>query len=139
MKKKQAGLTRRFLNDGTGTTAVEFALLAAAFFTILFGIIEIGRLFLAWNAFQAGVENATRAALVDESLTVVELEQMIVDGMATFTVSAEDIDLDVTFPVVSGIDFVEVNGTYTFTTLVPFFPDAYDSLGLPAKSRIPRP
>lgn len=47
-----------------GTTAVEFALVAVMFFTLLFSMIEFARFFYAWNTAQEVTRRAARAAVV---------------------------------------------------------------------------
>ena len=47
-----------------GTSAVEFALVAIVFFTLLLGIIEFGRLFYVWNTVQEVTRRAAREAVV---------------------------------------------------------------------------
>lgn len=47
-----------------GTSAVEFALIAIVFFTLLLGIIEFGRLFYVWNTVQEVTRHAAREAVV---------------------------------------------------------------------------
>jgi hypothetical protein len=46
-----------------GTTAVEFALLAGMFFTLVFGIIEIARLMFVFNTLQEVTRRAATAAV----------------------------------------------------------------------------
>lgn len=47
-----------------GATAVEFALVSFFFFTLLFGIIELGRLMYVWNTVQEVTRRAAREAVV---------------------------------------------------------------------------
>jgi Flp pilus assembly protein TadG len=49
----------KFLTDKHGTTAVEFSLVAMLFLTLVFGLFETARLFLAQSAIQYAVEEAT--------------------------------------------------------------------------------
>lgn len=126
-------------NSEAGTTAVEFALIAGAFLSLIFGIFEVGRLFLTWNTFQYALENATRYALVTEDVTPEELREYIADDMAGMTVQADNIDVDVTTFTLSNVNFIEIDGTYTFQTVVPLLPDSWNSFSLTASSRLPVP
>jgi hypothetical protein len=45
-----------------GSASVEFALVAAVFFTLLFGALEWGRVFFVWNAAQEVTRRAARDA-----------------------------------------------------------------------------
>ncbi len=47
-----------------GAAAVEFALIALVFFTLLLGIIEFGRLLYLWNTVQEVTRKAAREAVV---------------------------------------------------------------------------
>lgn len=47
-----------------GTTAVEFAIVAMLFFTIVFGIMEFGRVLYVWNTVQEVTRRAAREAVV---------------------------------------------------------------------------
>ena len=47
-----------------GTAAVEFALIAIVFFTLLLGIIEFGRVLYVWNSVQEVTRHAAREAVV---------------------------------------------------------------------------
>jgi Flp pilus assembly protein TadG len=50
----------------SGVAAVEFALVAVVFFTLLLGIIEFGRFMYLWNTVQEVTRNAARAAVVSD-------------------------------------------------------------------------
>lgn len=50
----------------SGVMAVEFALIAVVFFTLLLGIIEFGRFMYLWNTVQEVTRNAARAAVVSD-------------------------------------------------------------------------
>jgi Flp pilus assembly protein TadG len=47
-----------------GAAAVEFAIVAALLFTLLFGVIEMGRLFWTWNAAVEATRLGARLAVV---------------------------------------------------------------------------
>lgn len=130
---------RQYKNDDNGTTAIEFGLIALAFITMIFGVIEMGRVFMAWNAFQYSVENAARFALVNSDVTAEELTDRIVTEMAGFNASEDDIEVEINFPVVSTVNFVEIQGTYEFTTLLAFLPENWSNIQLSGVTRLPRP
>jgi Flp pilus assembly protein TadG len=48
----------------SGTTSVEFAIAAVALFTVLFGVVEIGRMMFARTTLEEGVRRAARLAAV---------------------------------------------------------------------------
>jgi Flp pilus assembly protein TadG len=49
-----------------GVAAVEFAIVAMLFFTMLFGAMEFGRLMYVWNTVQEVSRNAARLAVVTD-------------------------------------------------------------------------
>jgi len=59
-------LINQFLKDRTGTTSVEFTLVALVFFLIFFGIIDIGRMMYAWNGAAKATHWGTRFAIVSD-------------------------------------------------------------------------
>ncbi len=61
---KLAGICR----DERGTTALEFALTAPAFFLFLFGIIGLGLMFWTQIGLQHGTEMAARCASINTTL-----------------------------------------------------------------------
>lgn len=50
----------RFAGERDGATAVEFALIALPFFMLLFGVLELGLLFMASTTIEAATVNAAR-------------------------------------------------------------------------------
>jgi len=58
---------KEILEDRSGATAIEFALIAPLLFLLLFSIIEAGRLVFVHAALQASVADAARCASIDPS------------------------------------------------------------------------
>ena len=58
----------RIWRDERGTTALEFALTAPAFFLFLFGIIGFGLMFWTQIGLQHGAEMAARCATINSNL-----------------------------------------------------------------------
>lgn len=54
------GLWRRFARAERGATALEFALIATPFFMLLFGILQLGLLFMASTTIEAATVTAAR-------------------------------------------------------------------------------
>ena len=52
------------LRTHKGSTTVEFAIVATVLFTVLFGVIEIGRLLFVWNTLSEGARRGARVAAV---------------------------------------------------------------------------
>lgn len=54
----------KYQSQQQGAAAVEFAIVALLLFTILFGILELGRLFYVYNTVQEVTRHAAREAVV---------------------------------------------------------------------------
>ena len=131
-------LLNRFWKREDGATAVEFALIAVGFLTLVFGIFESGRLFMTWNSFQYSLEDTTRRALIDENVTEAELETTIIENMGDVMLDPNNVTLNISFTDYSGVNILEVNGTYTFRpVLLAFLPDSWTTINLYAQSRLP--
>ena len=64
MKRAAASLARGPSRRQTGVAAVEFALVSAIFFTMLLGVMEMGRLLWIWNAAVEATRLGARLAVV---------------------------------------------------------------------------
>ena len=58
----------KLIRDESGTTALEFALTAPAFFLFIFGIIQIGLMLWMQIGMQHGAEMAARCASINSTL-----------------------------------------------------------------------
>jgi Flp pilus assembly protein TadG len=79
----------RLRRSRAGTTALEFALLALPFFTLVLGVVEFSRLVWTQTAMQFAVEKAARCAAVNTTLCgssdqiqQYALSQMLAPGVA---------------------------------------------------------
>lgn len=57
---KPSGLLRRFLGARRGSTAVEFALVALPFITLMFGTLELGLVFMVSTTLDNATDTAAR-------------------------------------------------------------------------------
>lgn len=128
-------LHRYFLHE-KGSVAVEFAMVSILFLGFLFGIIEFGRLFWTMNALQYAIESTARYALVNEDATNDDLEAYAIDSMSGVA-NSNNLTITTTQTMISGISFIEVDGTYVFTTMLPFISDSLGTYNMTAQSRIP--
>lgn len=79
-------------NQQRGAAAVEFAIIAMLLFTLLFGIIEFGRLFYVFNTVQETTRRAAREAVVrwvDEMDDDTEVESLVLFGGTSLPAGAE--------------------------------------------------
>ena len=128
----------KYLKREDGTTAVEFALIAFGFLTLVFGIFESGRLFMTWNAFQYSIEDTARRALVNEDMTAEEVEDEILENIPELMLDPDLASVDAVFTDYSGVNILEITATYAFSPIVlAFLPDSWSTINLRAESRLP--
>ncbi|MDX6693506.1 MAG: hypothetical protein QOF02_1109 [Blastocatellia bacterium] len=65
-----------------GASLLEFALVATIFFTLIFGVIEFGRLFWTHNALRDAARRGTRYAIVrkDDASSIQAVKNVVVYG-----------------------------------------------------------
>ncbi|MCE9508435.1 MAG: pilus assembly protein [Alphaproteobacteria bacterium] len=127
----------KYFRNRQGTVAVEFAMVAVLFMTFLFGIIEVGRVFWTWNTLQYAVETTARYAIVHQSATNSDLVTYAANRMSGISVDTSKLSVTTATTTISGISFIEVTGTYAYTSIVPFLPAAMNSINLTAKVKVP--
>jgi Flp pilus assembly protein TadG len=106
-----------FFRSRGATTAVEFALVAPAFFAIIFGIEEIARLCWTRMALQHAVELAARCAVINQ--TNCGKTSQITAYAASQALGVTVPSADFAVPTAANCSGKEVQGTYIFTSLVP--------------------
>lgn len=123
----------RALRSTSGVAAIEFAFAIPIFAVIWMGVAEFGRVMWIRNTLQTATEEAARYAMTHASVSNGTLITMATDYFeatgnttAVFTVVRD---------TTSGVDFVTINGAYTFQTLFSIL--NLDGIALGAKSRVP--
>jgi len=121
-----------------GSTAVEFALIAIIFITVLFAIMEAGRIFWTQNTLQYAIEVASRELLVDNSLSEAEVEAIAAQKIEEFFISSAPFSADVVLTTESDVDFVQIDATYSYTAMInALLPESWSSFELTARVRRP--
>ena len=129
---------KRYSQAEDGATAVEFALVAVAFMTLVFGIMETGRIMWVQNAIQYGIENAARYAIVNEGASDFELEEVATDSLAAMSVASAPLEMTVTTFNQNDTDFVQIDATYSYSPMVTsFLPEGFISPTLSATTITP--
>lgn len=122
-----------------GVAAVEFALIAALFFTLLIGIMEMGRLLWTWNAAVEATRLGARLAVVCDKNDPVIIARMraMLPSYATATITIDYLDPPNASCDVSTCKSVRVRlSAYTHQTIIPLLPLA---VPLPAfQTTLPR-
>ena len=83
-----------------GTTVAEFAMVALLFFTLIFGIIEFGRMLFTHNALADATRRGARYAVLHPSAAAADVKNVVVYGdRATYDVDGNPTSA----PVVAGL------------------------------------
>jgi Flp pilus assembly protein TadG len=94
------GPLRRFVRRQDGTAAIEFALVAAPFFALLFAIIETALVFFAGQALETAVSNAARLIRTGQAqsagYTVADFKSKICDQISALFDCTGKLQLNVT-------------------------------------------
>lgn len=81
-----------------GTTTVEFAIVGLVFFTVLFGLIDLSRIFFSLAALDESTRRGARVAAVcpvnDPLVTQVALFSGLVPTLGTQNISVQYLDVD---------------------------------------------
>ncbi len=64
---RRCGVLRRFRDDAAGATAIEFAIVALPFFTLMFAIIETAIVFFAGQALETATADAARLIMTGQA------------------------------------------------------------------------
>jgi hypothetical protein len=70
-----------------GAASVEFALVAALLLTLLFGVMELGRILLVWNSAQEVTRRAARDAAVHGLTPFIQYDAVLQPGTSSGTVA----------------------------------------------------
>ena len=111
---KQRIFTRaRLLADQSGVAAIEFALIAPAFFALLLAIVDISRYMWELNTIQFAIDEAVRAGVIQE-LSETEIEDLAVEALTSIDEDKVEVDA-----VVSEPDSVTVTASSSYTFMFP--------------------
>lgn len=132
-------LKNTYLSEQKGTTAVEFALVSLVFLTIVFAIMESGRLFWALNAIEYAVDSGARYVLVNADASDDEVENVVRNALNGIPSSDDNPVITIQNITRNNIDFIVVTANYTFQSIMPFLPAGWRNLPLAAQSRLPLP
>lgn len=117
-------MIRRLLGAENGSVAVQFGLMLPVMFTMLFGVMEMGRLGFTQMALQHAAEEATRYAIVREGqITPSEIEDFAATKL-TGVLNRDTAVITATAPIdpVTGTSLISVAVNYRFEFILPFIP-----------------
>ena len=73
----------RVASDTTGSTAIEFGIVAPIFFLMLFAIVQLSFAFFQGSTIQWAIERAVRTAMIDPGVTSEEIKTLVDEKMGT--------------------------------------------------------
>jgi Flp pilus assembly protein TadG len=94
-----------------GTTMAEFALIAAVFFMIVFGIIEFGRLLYTHNALTDAARRGARYAALHKEAKVDCVKNVVVYGESNVNSSTCAV-IGAPSPLINGLTFGKISVVY---------------------------
>jgi len=117
-----------------GVAAVELALIMPALMMLLFGSLEMGRLYFTWHSVRYGVDETVRAASVAANYSQAEAELTFHERVPTLPVGETTVNY--TSNTVDSIVYVTVAATLNYTIHTPFF--SFGPLQIRSTSTLPR-
>ena len=102
---------RRLRRDQRGVVAVEFAMIAPIFFSLLIGIIDVGRYMWTLNTIQYAIDQGVRAGVVQQ-LPTEDVTDLVKGSLAGL--DAGTIDVDVTDDAASLSVAAQTDYTFLF-------------------------
>lgn len=96
------------LHGQDGSTAVEFAVIVVVFFTMIFGIIELGRMIFIFNAVQDVTRRAASAAAMTSFNDTSKLSKVRQNAIYRSTAGSMPLNTDITDAAVR-IDYLWIN------------------------------
>ncbi len=117
-------LINRFKTSEAGNTIVEFALLAPLFFIVVFGMIDIGRLYWTVSSMEYAVEAAGRYAMINTSATS---NQVISQAQANlYAINQNSVTFTTSTSTSGGINYMTIKAQNSFS----FLPSAMFSISI---------
>ena len=135
---RRAGLIKQWLKQEAGTTAVEFAMVGSGFILLIVGILEFGRLAWTTNVVDYAVDEAARYAMLHQDALPYEVEDFARAALDSFFVPPEALNIEVQNTESSGVNFIEINGSYQFISMTStVLPTSLSEITLAINSRRP--
>ena len=132
----------KFLNrlwkDTKGATAVEFGMVAVLFLLMIFGTIELGRIFWVYNTMQSALEQTARYYITNTATSDAALQTYAQGKMTAMKLDGSLLTVTVTKTTSLSIKFIQFDGTYAYSPLLTIIPQ-FSGLHFTSKTRISYP
>lgn len=137
MKKKPspnpAVQSRRLLRDRSGGVAIEFAFVIPIFMVLVIGVVEFSRVLAVRSSLQYAVEEASRYAMVRQTVDASKLTTLVKDLVAA--PDTDNVVVVLSDETTQGVKYWKISATYNLTLITSFF--GTDPITLTGASRIP--
>lgn len=129
---------KSWLRHDKGSVSVEFAMVGVGFVFLMVGVLELGRFAWTSNVIDYAVDEAARYAVLHQGADNSEIEDHAKKMLDAFFVPSSALDLNISNTSSSGVSFIEISGTYSFTSMTTtILPDSFSSITLDVNSRRP--
>lgn len=129
---------KHWIRKNDGSVSVEFAMVGLGFVFLMVGILEMGRLAWTYNVVDYAVDEAARYAVLHQDASDSEVEQYAQDMLKGFFVPTASLNISVGNTNSSGVDFIEITGTYDFKSMThTLLPDSLSSVTFDLVTRRP--
>jgi Flp pilus assembly protein TadG len=129
---------RQFWRDEKGATAVEFAMVSVLMLMMLFGTIELGRIFWTYNAVQSATELTARYFITHTSTSDTDLQTYAQTAMNKMQLDGTRLTVSVTKSTTSSIKFIQLDSSYAYSPLGTLITQ-FNNLTLTSRTRISYP
>ena len=138
MMQRIANLLKRYRKNEDAATAVEFALVALPFLLMIFGVMEGGRVMWSMNGVQFAIEETSRYASINSTLTNESFESYAQGKLAEMYVASTPLIVTSSSVTTNGVNFIEIDGTYTHSTMLNgFLPANFGNFEFTTSARKP--
>ena len=108
-----------FFRNESGSAAVESSIVLTLLVTILFGAVESGRTFEAWNETGHALGRAVRVVNIDNTKTADEIATLIKTYLEN--TSTGEVTVLAEKQTISGTEFMNIEVEFPFDINIPFY------------------
>ncbi len=135
---KHIRLFKQWVHQENGAVAVEFSIVGIGFIFLIIGVLEFGRLAWTSNVVDYAVDEASRYAMLHQDAFSYEIEDFAKESLDSLFVPSSALNITIQNTESSGVDFIEITGSYQFTSMTStILPASLSEITLDINSRRP--
>lgn len=116
-------MSARFARDEGGASAVEFAIVAPIFLTLIYGLFQVGWALHCASSVRYALEESARSVMLDEHFSSGDVEAKMRQKLTD--IADPQVEVAITTEDRTGMTLVHLNATYVHEMIIPFLP-AYE-------------